>query len=140
MIFDWLSFITAEMEFFIAASPEHQRREKLKARDLRASQWWKNQLGKGLCYHCGQRFHPSELTMDHLVPIARGGQTSKNNVVTSCKPCNTQKGHKTSIDQAFEELKARQQAMNVPPQQPLDAEDHFVVLETPETTDTNSIS
>ena len=93
------------MEFFIAASPEHQRREKLKARDLRASQWWKNQLGRGTCHHCGDRFHPSELTMDHLIPIARGGQSSKNNVVPSCKPCNTRKGYKTSLDEAFEELK-----------------------------------
>lgn len=97
------------MEFFIAASPEHQRREKLKARDLRASQWWKNQLGKGICSHCGQRFHPSELTMDHLLPIARGGQSVKNNVVPSCKPCNTEKGYKTSVDRAFEELKNRRE-------------------------------
>ncbi len=95
------------MEFFIASSPEHQRREKLKARDLRSSPWWKNQLGKGVCYHCDRRFHPSELTMDHLIPIARGGQSTKGNVVPSCKPCNTQKGYKTALDSAFEELKNR---------------------------------
>jgi 5-methylcytosine-specific restriction protein A len=95
------------MEFFIASSPEHQRREKLKGRELRSSQWWKNQLGRGICHHCGQRFHPSQLTMDHLFPIGRGGQSTKGNVVTSCKPCNTQKGYKTALDSAFEELKNR---------------------------------
>lgn len=95
------------MEFFIAADQTHQRREKAKARELRASQWWKNQLAKGLCYHCESRFHPKDLTMDHLLPIARGGLTSKGNVVTSCKDCNTAKGHSTSLDKAFEELKNR---------------------------------
>ncbi len=114
LIFDCLSFTSLVMEFFIAASPEHQRREKHKARELRATQWWKNQLGRGLCHHCGQRFHPSELTMDHLLPIARGGHSTKGNVVPSCKPCNTQKGHKTAIDQAFEELKSRDLAQNSP--------------------------
>lgn len=93
------------MDFFISSSPEHQRREKNKARELRMSQWWKNQLGKGVCYHCNARLHPSELTMDHLLPIARGGESKKGNVVPSCKPCNTQKGYRTALDSAFEEIK-----------------------------------
>ncbi|MNL26020.1 HNH endonuclease [compost metagenome] len=92
-------------EFFAAAPPEHQKREKAKARELRTSQWWKQELGKGLCYHCGQRFKPAELTMDHLIPIARGGKSTKNNCVTSCKLCNTKKGHKTRAEMALEELK-----------------------------------
>lgn len=90
--------------YFQSASPEHQKREKAKARELRLSQWWKNQLGKGICYHCEERFHPSELTMDHLVPIAKGGLSSKNNLVPSCKPCNTEKGYKTRAEMAFEEI------------------------------------
>lgn len=51
--------------------------------------------------------------MDHLVPMARGGTSTKGNVVTSCKPCNTEKGHKTAIDSAFEELKTRQQQVQL---------------------------
>jgi len=31
------------------------------------------------------------LTMDHIVPIIRGGKTAKNNVVTVCKECNNNK-------------------------------------------------
>lgn len=99
------------MDFFISASGDHQRKEKLKARELRASPWWKNQLARGLCHHCGQKFHPSALTMDHLTPIARGGLTRKSNVVASCKPCNTQKGHRTAVDVAFEELKKREREL-----------------------------
>ncbi len=90
--------------FFQSASPEHQKREKAKARELRQSQWWKQQLGKGTCYHCGQRFQPAELTMDHLVPIARGGKSDKKNCVPSCKDCNTKKGYKMSVELTMEQM------------------------------------
>jgi len=69
----------------------HLRREKRKARDLRQSQWWKRQLAKGVCHYCGRAFPARELTMDHIVPIARGGKTTKGNVVACCKECNTRK-------------------------------------------------
>ncbi|MBU4260150.1 MAG: HNH endonuclease [Proteobacteria bacterium] len=69
------------------------RRERSKARELRASQWWKRQLAKGVCYYCGKQTPPKELTMDHIVPISRGGRSTKSNVVTSCKECNNKKKH-----------------------------------------------
>lgn len=80
-----------DASFFTPADDEHVRREKAKARDLRSSQWWKNELAKGLCYYCQRRFHPRDLTMDHIVPIIRGGMTRKGNVVPACKTCNNQK-------------------------------------------------
>lgn len=95
------------MDYFFTPAPvEHQKKEKAKARELRLSQWWKQELGKGLCYHCGQRFKPTLLTMDHLIPIIRGGKSNKNNCVTSCKDCNSKKGHKTVAEIALEKLKA----------------------------------
>ena len=67
------------------------KRERHKARALRESQWWKRRLAKGLCYYCGQPTSPRELTMDHIVPVARGGRSTKGNVVTACKKCNNAK-------------------------------------------------
>lgn len=67
------------------------RRERRKARELRSSQWWKRRLAKGVCYYCGCFFLPKELSMDHIVPIARGGRSTKGNVVPACKSCNTAK-------------------------------------------------
>ena len=93
-------------DWFVPAPPEHQKKEKAKARELRSSTWWRQVLGKGLCYHCGQKFKPSELTMDHLIPIVRGGKTNKKNCVPSCKACNTKKGHRTKAEMALEELSA----------------------------------
>jgi 5-methylcytosine-specific restriction endonuclease McrA len=77
--------------YFVPADEEHVKREKAKARDLRNSQWWKNELAKGRCHYCGNRFHPRDLTMDHIVPVIRGGMSSKGNIVTCCKECNNQK-------------------------------------------------
>lgn len=67
------------------------KREKNKARDLRHSQWWKRRCSKGECYYCGISVKPAELTMDHVVPVSRGGKSTKGNVVPSCKECNTKK-------------------------------------------------
>ena len=71
-----------------------ERIEKQKARDLRHTPWWKQQLAKGVCYYCHRSFSPLELTMDHVVPISRGGKSTKNNVVCCCKECNNAKKNK----------------------------------------------
>lgn len=78
-------------EFFVPADEAHVRREKAKAREMRNSQWWKNQRASNPCHYCGAKPHPSELTMDHVVPIIRGGRTTRGNVVVCCKPCNDKK-------------------------------------------------
>jgi 5-methylcytosine-specific restriction protein A len=93
--------------YFSPASESHQKKEKQKARDLRESPWWKNQLGQGRCYHCEKSFKPIDLTMDHLIPIVRGGFSNKNNCVPSCKECNSKKGHRTKAEMAMDELKQK---------------------------------
>jgi 5-methylcytosine-specific restriction protein A len=67
------------------------RIERHKARELRASQWWQRRCAKGLCHYCGRPTPPAELTMDHVVPLSRGGKSTKNNTVPACKTCNTKK-------------------------------------------------
>lgn len=84
----------------------HIKRERAKARELRLSQWWKQQIGPGLCHHCGQKFLKTALTMDHLIPIARGGKSTKNNVVPSCKACNQTRGHKLDVERTFESMES----------------------------------
>jgi 5-methylcytosine-specific restriction endonuclease McrA len=36
--------------------------------------------------------------MDHLVPIIRGGKSTKNNLVTACKECNNKKKHSLPLE------------------------------------------
>ena len=76
----------------------HIAREKAKARELRQSQWWKNEIDRGICHYCGEKFKSSELTMDHVVPISRGGKSTKGNIVPSCKECNNKKKYMTPVD------------------------------------------
>jgi 5-methylcytosine-specific restriction endonuclease McrA len=75
----------------IDADPAHVARERAKARELRKSGFWQRKLQAGLCAYCGKKFAPAELTMDHVVPIARGGRSTRGNVVPACKPCNNEK-------------------------------------------------
>lgn len=46
------------------------------------------------CQYCGGNFQAENLTFDHVIPRARGGRTSWQNVVTACEPCNLRKGHR----------------------------------------------
>ena len=82
----------------IQPDPKHVARERSKARDLRNSQWWKEQLAAGRCHYCGGSFKPEELTMDHIVPVARGGRSSRGNVVPCCKKCNNEKKYLTPAE------------------------------------------
>lgn len=77
--------------FSFGINDERLKKEKNSARILRNSQWWKRQKSSGLCHYCHQQFRPSELTMDHVIPIIRGGRSTKGNVVPSCRQCNTEK-------------------------------------------------
>lgn len=67
------------------------KKERAKARKLRGSQWWKRKRSTGVCHYCRQNFLPQDLTMDHIIPLARGGRSEKINLVPCCKDCNTKK-------------------------------------------------
>lgn len=77
--------------FFLSIDDAFLKKERDKARKLRATQWWKRKRSTGICHYCQNSFLPKELTMDHIVPIARGGKSEKFNVVPCCKECNTKK-------------------------------------------------
>ncbi len=67
------------------------RTERAKARELRKTRWWQRKTAIGKCYYCSRKIAHKEITMDHLVPLARGGRSTKDNLVPSCKPCNNKK-------------------------------------------------
>jgi len=80
------------MDYFITDLSEQQiKQEKDKARELRRSRWWKERIARGVCHYCGNSFPPTELTMDHVVPITRGGRSTRGNLVPACKECNNRK-------------------------------------------------
>jgi 5-methylcytosine-specific restriction enzyme A len=67
------------------------KKEKAKARELRKTRWWQQKTAAGRCRYCGSIVPQKDLTMDHLVPLAAGGRSTKENLVPSCKACNNKK-------------------------------------------------
>ena len=78
-------------EYYAAVEPDDLKRERTKARLLRQSQWWKRRISSGICHYCRRHVGIARLTMDHVVPLGRGGRSSRGNVVAACKDCNTRK-------------------------------------------------
>ena len=72
--------------------------EKEKARELRKSRWWQTLITSANCYYCEVKLAPSEVTMDHILPISRGGKSTRGNVVPACKSCNTKKQSLTPVE------------------------------------------
>jgi 5-methylcytosine-specific restriction endonuclease McrA len=58
---------------------------KISRRALFARDGWK-------CVYCGDG--GGRLTLDHVLPRSRGGESIWENVVTSCAPCNMRKGNR----------------------------------------------
>lgn len=46
------------------------------------------------CAYCATRFTEADLTVEHIVPVSRGGLHEWTNVVTACRSCNTRKGNR----------------------------------------------
>jgi 5-methylcytosine-specific restriction endonuclease McrA len=77
------------------------KREKTAARELRNSRWWQSKIAnRASCHYCAKSLTKDECTMDHVVPIVRGGRSTKGNVVIACKDCNNQKKDKLVMDWA----------------------------------------
>ena len=64
------------------AVPRDTQRRKITRRAVFARDGW-------ACQYCGTR---SNLTVDHVIPRSKGGDSSWENIVASCAPCNRRKG------------------------------------------------
>jgi 5-methylcytosine-specific restriction endonuclease McrA len=73
---------------------------KISRRALFARDGWR-------CVYCGTA--SGRLTLDHVVPRSRGGDSVWENVVTSCAPCNLRKGNR-SLEESGLELHTRPKA------------------------------
>ena len=88
----------------IKKDPKHVARERAKAKVLRKSEWWKKQRAKEQCYYCNEKFSAEELTLDHILPVVRGGKSVKSNCVPCCKGCNNEKKYLTPAEIILREL------------------------------------
>lgn len=63
---------------------------------------------KGRCWYCGAN---KKITIDHIVPVSRGGTGHLRNLVLACKTCNSSKGSKDLSE--FRRLLSRR-ALGIP--------------------------
>ena len=84
--------------------PVHVKLERDKARELRKTDWWKSLIAKGVCHYCGKQVGAENLTLDHVIPVARGGKSTRGNCVPSCTDCNAKKKAYTPAEQILNQL------------------------------------
>lgn len=49
------------------------------------------------CQYCSTQHTRQDLTLDHVIPLSKGGKTRWDNIVAACRPCNSHKGNKTTM-------------------------------------------
>lgn len=47
------------------------------------------------CCYCGKKLVLEDRTIDHIVPLNRGGQTMEKNLAVACAECNLEKSDMT---------------------------------------------
>ena len=71
------------------------RYDRLPSRALRLNRHTVFARDEHRCQYCGHRFPTNELSLDHVIPRSRGGNTTWENVVCCCVECNIRKGGRT---------------------------------------------
>ena len=84
--------------------PAHVKRERERARELRKTDWWRALVAKGECHYCHRVVGAAELTLDHVVPVSRGGRSTRGNCVPCCRDCNSKKKAYTPAEQILDRL------------------------------------
>lgn len=75
----------------IQAIQQGRRRTIKKAGNLTPDQWLGIKYQSPICPMCGRFVECENLTLDHIIPLAKGGEHTKKNVQALCKSCNSRK-------------------------------------------------
>ena len=102
--------MTKQDQFYSLGDDEavqrHIKVEREHGKKLRKTPWWKTLIQKGECHFCHQQVGAENLTMDHVVPLARGGKSTKGNVVPACQACNRNKKLTTPVETLLDQIQA----------------------------------
>ena len=103
--------MTHQEQFYSLGDDEAVQRqiriERERGKKLRKTPWWKAQIQKGECHFCQQNVGADNLTMDHVVPLARGGKSTRGNVVPACQTCNRHKKLGTPVETILDQIQAQ---------------------------------
>jgi 5-methylcytosine-specific restriction endonuclease McrA len=71
------------------------------------------------CAYCGVILDEKNRTIDHIIPIDRGGTPESRNVIACCVECNIKKGNKTAQEFGFPEIQKQTEIPYVKTTEPL---------------------
>jgi 5-methylcytosine-specific restriction enzyme A len=83
---------------YTVVEEQHIRREKERARRLRQTTWWMRKTHPGVCHYCHRNVGRQLLTMDHVVPLSRGGKSSKGTSSRHARAVITRKKYLLPIE------------------------------------------
>ena len=96
-------------------TPDHYLHNLISMTSSEATRLWRRAIKEqfdSTCIYCGKAYDLSELTIDHVHPRSRGGETINSNCVPACRCCNQDKGSEhwlTWMRQRFGEKPEREQ-------------------------------
>ncbi len=90
---DWIRAVNFEIQ--IPRVIRLLRYDRVPSRALRLNRHTVFARDEHRCQYCGRRYPTSQLSLDHVAPKSRGGETTWENVVCCCLGCNMKKGGKT---------------------------------------------
>jgi len=93
---DWIRAVNFEIQ--VPRVIRLLRYDKLPSRALRLNRHTVFARDEHRCQYCGHRFATSQLSLDHVIPSSRGGDTTWENVVCCCVGCNIRKGGRTPAE------------------------------------------
>ncbi len=79
----------------------HARKRRGIVAGVKSERWDRiavHEEANGRCLYCGVKVTIDEMEADHFVPISKGGDDTRDNIVCSCKFCNRSKGAKMPED------------------------------------------
>lgn len=80
---------------------------------------------KNQCQYCETHFPSHQLTLDHVIPLSKGGGHSWENITTACHSCNNKKGNKTLKEYGHQPLNKPSEPKWLPQKQIHKAEKHL---------------
>ena len=76
-------------------SPNHYTHNLITMTSPEAKKLWRRAIKEHFncqCVYCGETYEFKELTLDHVQPRCRGGESVTTNLVPACRKCNKGKG------------------------------------------------
>ena len=79
--------IPVNMTFVVNISPDFRHVDSV-------SRYMLYTRAHGRCAYCGKELKKTEATIDHIIPVSQGGETSWENIALSCSKCNCKKDNR----------------------------------------------